>query len=487
VIALLAPFDKTGVVDFARGLIGLGFDIVSTSGTLKHLTEAGVPARSVSDLTGFPEILDGRVKTLHPAVHGGLLARRDRPEHMEELGRQGIAPIDLVCVNLYPFRETVANPEVTMDEALENIDIGGPTMLRAAAKNFPAVLVLVDPADYGEALEHLRTDSVPLDYRQRLAEKAFQHVASYDTAIAQYLRSKEQGTRNKDGFPQQLTIALEKSLDLRYGENPHQRGSLYREAGGGIVDAERLHGLELSYLNVFDADAAWRAATEFDEPTIVVVKHATPCGIASHTDIAVAYQRAFDSDPISPFGGIIAANREVTWDMTEAMKGKRYDVIVAPDFEDRALDRLRKRRDLRILRLRDTRSGGLQVFTVSALEYRSVAGGMLVQEMDERRASELDLRVMTKRAPTATELDDLRFAWTCVKHVKSNAIVIARERATVGIGAGQPNRLWPTQQAIERAGERAQGAVAASDAFFPFARDDAVEIACRRRARRGGG
>jgi phosphoribosylaminoimidazolecarboxamide formyltransferase/IMP cyclohydrolase len=483
-IALIAPYDKSGVADFARVLVEMGFDIVSTSGTLKHLSQAGVEARSVSELTGFPEILDGRVKTLHPAVHGGLLARRDKPEHMSEIGRQGIAPIDLVCVNLYPFRETVAKPGVTMEEALENIDIGGPAMLRAAAKNYPSVLVLVDPGDYGEALQHLRSESVPLDYRKRLAEKAFQHVASYDTAIAQYLRSQEQGESSQRQFPQQLTIALEKMADLRYGENPHQSGALYREdqpraaalesAGlhaSGIIDVERLHGLELSYLNVFDADAAWRAATEFHDPTVVIVKHATPCGIASHEDIAVAYQRAFDCDPVSPFGGIIAANRAVTWGMTEAMKGMRYDVIVAPGYEERALERLKKRRDLRIL--------STQHSALSILEYRSVGGGILVQESDSRLASELELRVMTKRAPTAIELDDLRFAWTCVKHVKSNAIVIARESATVGIGAGQPNRLWPTQQAIERAGERAKGAVAASDAFFPFARDDAVEIACR--------
>jgi len=499
-IALIAPYDKTGVAEFARGLVGLRFEIVSTSGTAKHLAAAGVAVRSVSELTGFPEILDGRVKTLHPAVHGGLLARRDKPEHMEELAREGIAAIDVVCVNLYPFRETVAKPDVTMDDALENIDIGGPAMIRAAAKNYPSVLVLVDPADYGEALERLRSEDMPVEYRQGLAEKAFQHVANYDTAIAGYLRDRGQGTSNREGagFPQQLTVGLEKVADLRYGENPHQRGALYREdrpgaaalesaglrsgAGlhsGGIVGAEQLHGLDMSYLNYFDADAAWRAAMEFDEPTIVIVKHATPCGIASRDDIAVAYQRAFDSDPVSSFGGIIASNREVTWEMTEAMKGMRFDVMAAAAYESRALERLRKRRDLRILRSNQQSVISNQASTPPMIEYRSVVGGMLVQQSDSRRASELDLKVMTKRAPTAAELADLRFAWTCVKHVKSNAIVIARDRATVGIGAGQPNRLWPTQQALERAGERAKGAVAASDAFFPFARDDAVEIACR--------
>ena len=495
-IALIAPYDKAGAADFARSLVALGFEIISTSGTLKHLTEAGVPARSVSELTGFPEILDGRVKTLHPAIHAGLLARRDKPDHLDELARRGLSKIDLVAVNLYPFRETVSKAEVTLDDALENIDIGGPTMLRAAAKNFPGVLVLVDPADYDEAIERLRKENAPLDYRRSLAEKAFQHVANYDTAIAQYLRSLRVGADlpvQSADFPQQLTIGFEKAADLRYGENPHQRGVVYRLAAPGeargLLAAEKLHGPEMSYLNYLDADAAWRTAAEFDDPTIVIVKHATPCGIASHEDIAVAYERAYASDEISPFGGIIAANREVTWDMTEAMKGKRYDIIIASDYEDTALERLKKRRDLRILqipaesaRIRTDRASALSadaLQSANAPEYRSIAGGMLAQTSDIRRASELELRVMTKRAPTAGELDDLRFAWTALKHVKSNAIVVAKDRATVGIGCGQPNRLWATQHALEHASERAKGAVLASDAFFPFARGDAVEDACK--------
>jgi phosphoribosylaminoimidazolecarboxamide formyltransferase/IMP cyclohydrolase len=478
-IALIAPYDKTGAADLARGLIDLGFEIISTSGTLKHLTEAGVPARSVSDLTGFPEILDGRVKTLHPAVHAGLLARRDKPEHMEELARQGLSGIDVVAVNLYPFRETISKPDVTLEDALENIDIGGPTMLRAAAKNFPSVLVLVDPADYPEALDRLRSEGMPLDYRRKLAGKAFQHVASYDTAIAQYLRSQESGARSEQTFPAQLTIGLAKAAGLRYGENPHQRAAVYRddEPGPptGLLAAELLHGLDMSYLNYLDADAAWRAATEFDDPTVVIVKHATPCGVASHDDIAVAYERAYAGDEISPFGGIIAANREVTWDMTEAMKGKRYDIIVAPAYDDSALERLKKRRDLRILRIQEEGRGKEE----EGVEYRSMGGGMLIQTPDSRRASDLELKVMTRRAPTAGELADLRFAWTALKHAKSNAIVVAKDRATVGIGCGQPNRLWATQHALEHAGERTKGAVLASDAFFPFARGDAVEDACK--------
>jgi phosphoribosylaminoimidazolecarboxamide formyltransferase/IMP cyclohydrolase len=465
----------------------------------------------VSDLTGFPEILDGRVKTLHPALHAGLLARRDKDAHMRELTRQDLQAIDVVAVNLYPFRETVARPDAGEEEALENIDIGGPAMLRAAAKNYPFVLVLVDPADYPDGLACLKAELDTLSrgngerggtgggpsaasggaeaFRRRLGEKAFQHVASYDTAIAQYLRSQEPRTRSQELFPAQLTIALAKAADLRYGENPHQQAAVYRNdmpgPPTGLLAAELLHGLEMSYLNYLDADAARRAAMEFDDPAVVIVKHATPCGVASHEDIAIAYERAYAGDEISPFGGIIAANRAVTWDMTEAMKGKRYDIIVAPAYEDSALERLKKRRDLRILRLEEsgarsqelgTRSRGLPA---SAVEYRTIAGGMLAQTPDATRASDLELRVVTKRAPTATELDDLRFAWTALKHVKSNAIVVARDRATVGIGCGQPNRLWATQHALEHAGERARGAVLASDAFFPFARGDAVEDACK--------
>ena len=479
-IAILAPYDKTGLAELAFRLAELGYDIYSTSGTQRFLSEQeGLPVQSISSLTGFPEILDGRVKTLHPMVHGGILARRDKQEHMDELQRSQILPIDIICVNLYPFRETVAREGVTMEDALENIDIGGPTMIRAAAKNHPSVLVLVDPADYEEAIDRLR-DSVgrdpgpdDLEYRRTLAARAFQHVASYDTAIASYLRAGE------PMFPAELTAGLQRQAVLRYGENPHLQAAVYRSdnpgAPTGLLGAEQLHGMEMSYLNYFDTDAAWRAAIEFDEPSVVIVKHATPCGIASNTDIAIAYQRAYESDEISPFGGIIAANRSVTWDMTEAMKGKRYDIIVAPDYEETALERLRKRRDLRILRSegegRRKKEGGLG--------YRSILGGMLVQTPDTLRASDLEIRVGTKRAPTSGELEDLRFAWTCVKYAKSNAVIIAKDRATVGIGCGQPNRLWATQHALEHAGDRAKGAVAASDAFFPFAKGDAVEDACK--------
>ena len=468
-IAILAPYDKAGLEDLALNLAEIGFEIYSTSGTQKYLIEkTGLAIESISSLTGFAEILDGRVKTLHPAVHGGILARRDKPEHMAEIERSGIRAIDLVCVNLYPFRETIARPNVTEEMALENIDIGGPTMLRAAAKNYPWVLSVVDPDDYDAVIEALKLDLVPAEQRKALAAKAFQHVASYDTMIAGYLRDST--------FPQELTAGLEKVANTRYGENPHQEAAVYSDPTPGrvpgLVDAELLHGLEMSYLNYLDADGALRCVLDFEAPTVVIVKHATPCGIASADTVALAYERAYASDEISPFGGIIAVNREVTWDMTEAMKGKRYDIIVAPSYEATALERLRKRRDLRILRLPESARPG-------SLEYRSILGGTLVQTPDTMRGEDVGLKVVTKRAPTADEIAQLRFAWTCVKHVKSNGVVIAQDFATVGIGAGQPNRLWATQHAIEHAGDRARGGVAASDAFFPFAKGDAVEDACK--------
>ncbi len=488
-IAFVSVHDKAGVQELARSLAELGFDIYSTGGTQKALAEGGLSVQSVSSLTGFPEILGGRVKSIHPILYGGVLARRDVPEHMDDLRRSEIPPIDLVCVNLYPFVETVASG-AGHDECLEQIDIGGPAIIRAAAKNYPFVLVLIDPADYSETLDHLRSGkgdpgNVPLEFRRRLAEKAFQHSAHYDTAIAQYLRGEE-------AFPERMTLAFDKALDLRYGENPHQRAALYREervgvAGGpstmlgeGIVGAEKLHGLDLSYINVMDADAAWQAVMEFDDPAVVIVKHANPCGIASHEEVAEAYRRAFDSDPVSPFGGVIAVNRPVTESMVAAMKGMRYDVILAPDYEAAALERLQKRRELRILRV-DARPSGRMPEEDAAvgLDYRRVSGGLLVQEADRRPDERLELRVVTKRAPTAGELADLRFAWKAVKHVKSNAIVVAKDAATVGIGGGQQNRKTPVELALRLAGEGAKGAVLASDAFFPFARDDAVEMACR--------
>ena len=458
--ALISVYDKTGVVEFARGLRGLGIDLVSTGGTHQALTEAGLPVQQVSELTGSPEILEGRVKTLHPAVHGGILARRDRAAHVAELARHQIEHIDLVVGNLYPFEATVSQARVSLDEALENIDIGGPTMLRAAAKNYPFVVVLVDPVDYQWVVERLSHEGLSPEERRRLAAKAFQHVALYDTLIARWLRDSDSTS------PQELTLGLRKVADLRYGENPHQRGALYADtpSAGGVVGATQHHGTELSFINILDADAAWRAATDFPKPTVSVVKHATPCGLASHPDQAEAYRRALAGDPVSAYGGIVGFNRRVSVETAEAMRGVLYDVIVAPGYEPEALAVLRKRRNTRILEVPDA-SGptGLE-----PLDVRTVSGGVLVQGLDQLEEEPASWKAATGRAPTEVELRDLAFAWKAVKHVKSNAIVLVKDLALVGMGAGQPNRVTSVHLALRAAGEEAPGSVMASDAFFPF-------------------
>jgi len=470
-IALISVSDKAGVKEFALALAELEFDIYSTGGTQQHLAETGLPVQSISALTGFPEILDGRVKTLHPLVHGGILARRDLPAHMDELAESHIPPIDLVCVNLYPFVETVSRGQVSLEDALENIDIGGPALIRAAAKNFPHVLVVVDPADYEEIIDLLRAGDVPLGERRRLAEKAFQHVAAYDTAVAQYLRGD-------DLFPDRLTIALAKLSDLRYGENPYQRAALYREERVGqpemgIVDARQLHGKAMSLNNILDADAAWAAVNDFAEPAVVIVKHTNPCGLACHQNIAEAYRRALASDPVSAFGGIVACNRELIGEVAQEMSQTFYEIVIAPAYREEALATLEKKRDLRVLQMPEALADGGR-----ALDYRRVSGGILIQEADSYPDDDIELRVVTKRAPTSEELVDLRFAWKAVKHVKSNAIVIAKDKAMLGMGAGQPNRVTSVYLALRAAEERARDAVLASDAFFPFA--DNVELAAEK-------
>jgi phosphoribosylaminoimidazolecarboxamide formyltransferase/IMP cyclohydrolase len=464
---IISVHDKAGLADFARGLAALGVELYSTGGTHKALADAGVPVKSISELTGFPEILDGRVKTLHPVVHAGILARRDLPEHRAELERQGIAPIDLIVVNLYPFVQTVTKPGVTLEDALENIDIGGPTMLRAAAKNYPSVIVVVDPADYAPLLDMLAAGQVPQPERRRLARKAFQHVASYDTAISQYLKDPQ------DILPDSFTIALSKLFDTRYGENPHQRAAFYAEESvtnpnpGGIRSAEQLHGKELSYNNVMDADAAWNAACDFPGPTVVVVKHTNPCGLASHDDLAEAYRRAFAGDPVSAFGGIVAVNRRFTLAVAQEIGKTFYEIIIAPDYEDEALALLRKKRDLRILRATSP--------SLAGLDYRRVGGGLLVQERDDIPDAQIEPKAVTKRKPTDAEMRDLLFANRAVKHIKSNAIVFVKDSALVGMGAGQPNRVTSVMLAARAAGDKAKGAVMASDAFFPF--PDGIETA----------
>jgi len=471
--AIISVSDKAGVTDFARGLSDLGFELFSTGGTKKAIAEAGVPVKSISDITGFPEILDGRVKTLHPMVHGGLLARRDIPAHMAELTKNKIEPIDLVAVNLYPFVQTVAREGVTLEEALENIDIGGPTMIRAAAKNFPSVIVVVDPADYPAVLEKLGRGALPQEERRKLAQKAFQHVAAYDTAIAQYLRQGE------EGFPDEVTIAMKKRYGLRYGENPHQMAAFYAEqtVGGshdtGITWAEQLGGKELSYNNILDADAAWGTVIDFAAPTVAVIKHTNPCGLASHDNLAEAYRRAFSGDPVAAFGGIVAVNRAVDLATAEEIKPTFYEIVIAPEYEAKALEVLKRKKDLRILKAALPPSYG--VSHEGYLDIRRVRGGFLVQSSDSLAEDSVTLKTVTKRAPTEAEVKDMLFAWRAVKHIKSNAIVLTKDKTLIGMGAGQPSRIVSAQIAREKAGEKTKGSVLASDAMFPF--PDVVEEA----------
>ncbi len=471
--AIISVSDKIGVTDFARGLTKLGFEVFSTGGTKKALSEAKVPVKSVSEITGFPEILDGRVKTLHPMVHGGLLARRNLPSHMAELAKNKIEPIDLVAVNLYPFVQTVSKEGVTLDDALENIDIGGPTMIRAAAKNFPGVIVVVDPADYKPVLEALGKGELGLAERQRLAQKAFQHVAVYDTAISQYLRP------DTEGFPDEMTVAMKKRYGLRYGENPHQMAAFYAEQAvgtgrdTGITWAKQLGGKELSFNNILDADAAWGVVTDFAAPTVAVIKHTNPCGLASHDNIAEAYRRALSGDPVAAFGGIVAVNRAVDLPTVEEISKTFYEIIIAPEYQAKALQVLQRKKDLRILAADLPPTYG--VSHQGYLDFRRVKGGFLVQSSDSLAEDAVTLRTVTKRAPTAEEKRDLLFAWRAVKHIKSNAIVLARDKTLVGMGAGQPSRIVSAQIAKEKAGDKTKGSVLASDAMFPFS--DVVEAA----------
>ncbi len=463
--AILSVFDKSGIAAFAAGLNELGVEMFSTGNTKAAIAAAGVPVHGISDLTGFPEILDGRVKTLHPAVHGGLLARRDLPEHMRELEANGLGTIELVADNLYPFARTVAGG-ADLTTALENIDIGGPTMIRAAAKNFPDVIVVIDPADYAPVLAALRGGGVSLEQRRQLAQKAFQHVALYDTAIAEYLR--EPGEK----FPADLTLAYHKRYNLRYGENPHQQAAFYAEQSiaspepGGIAGARQLHGKELSFNNILDADAAWAVVRTFSNQTVAIVKHTNPCGLAEHEDQSEAYRRAFAGDEVSAFGGIVAVNRPLGREMAEAMRPVFYEIVIAPSYTDEALALLRKKRDLRILEVGGSESG--DDAGGATVDYRRVSGGLLLQTVDAYPDEQLAFTPQSERTPTPAELDDLRFAWRACQYVKSNAIVLVKDRALVGMGAGQPNRVVSVHLAVRAAGERARGAVLASDAFFPF-------------------
>lgn len=467
--ALISVSDKTGILDFARELDALGVEIISTGGTKALLQKNGVSVTGIEAVTGFPEILDGRVKTLHPRIHSGLLAIRDKKEHQEQLKEHQIEPIDLVVVNLYPFAQTIDKPDVTFEEAIENIDIGGPSMLRAAAKNHAYLTVVVDQADYATVLEQIKTDgAVDEETRRKLAAKVFRHTAAYDSLIAQYLT--EQIT---DQYPEKLTVTFEKVQTLRYGENPQQKAAYYRlpfEAAGTLAEAEQLHGKELSYNNLNDADAALQLVREFTEPAVVAVKHTNPCGVGLGNTITEAYERAYRADPISIFGGIVAANRPIDEQMAQQMHRIFLEMIIAPDFTPAALQILQQKKNIRLLRVKN-----LNVQTQRLATYRSIAGGLLVQEQDVLPLDENQLQVVTDRAPTPEEQEELLFAWKVVKHVKSNAIVLTKDKMTLGVGAGQMNRVGAAKIALEQAGEKARGAVLASDAFFPM--PDTVQAA----------
>lgn len=463
--ALLSVSDKIGIESFGQELARRGVEIFSTGGTLKTLQKAGVSTRSISALTDFPEILDGRVKTLHPAVHGGILHRRDRPEHVEQLAEHGISPIDLVVVNLYPFRQTIERPDITLDEALEQIDIGGPTMVRAAAKNFLHVLIVVDPSDYTRMLAALDAGAIDLPFRQALAAKAFAHTAAYDSAIAAHLTAEQ--------FPATLPLAFDKAQDLRYGENPHQSAAFYRQdrsIAGTIAGARQLQGKELSYNNLLDADAALQIIQSFDAPTITILKHTNPCGLASDNDLVAAHAAARSGDPVSAFGGIVGINRRVDRRLAEAMKRYFYEVIVAPGFDDDALAIFADKPNLRLLEVTLDRPRG------TVWEYRRVSGGLLVQAADDVTADDAaGWRIVSERQPSDEQLAALRFAWSACAFVKSNAIVLVQDQTLVGMGAGQPSRVDSVQIAVRKAGERAAGSVLGSDAFFP--KPDGVETA----------
>ncbi|HEX6542380.1 MAG TPA: bifunctional phosphoribosylaminoimidazolecarboxamide formyltransferase/inosine monophosphate cyclohydrolase [Ktedonobacterales bacterium] len=509
--AIVSVADKTGIVPFAQGLSALNVEIFSTGGTARALDEAGVPVRSISEITNFPEILEGRVKTLHPAVHGGILARRDREGHMAELEAHHITPIDLVVCNLYPFAETVAQPDVTLEAALEEIDIGGVTLLRAAAKNFPSVTVIVRPDDYEPVLEEIKTQGdTSAETRRKLAAIAFQHTALYDTAITEYLRH---GVAD-ELFPEQLTLGLRRLMRLKYGENPHQQAALYAwgstpaglderagtdedgdaapsaaESGAGhishgappsVAGARQLQGKELGFNNLLDLDAALNTVASFKAPTAVVVKHTNPCGLACGDSLVDSYRRAHAGDPVSAYGGILGFNREVDEATARELSQIFYEAIIAPGYSPEALEVLAAKKNLRLLAT-DAPIGPQFIKTDPhdpyQLDVRRVSGGLLIQSADMISDADIQRKVVSEREPTLDELTDLLFAWKAVQRVKSNAIVLAKKLMLVGVGAGQMNRVYSVHIAADRAGDRARGSVLASDAYFPF--PDSIELAAK--------
>ncbi|SDI40918.1 bifunctional phosphoribosylaminoimidazolecarboxamide formyltransferase/IMP cyclohydrolase [Alteribacillus bidgolensis] len=466
--ALISVSNKEGILPFAKQLEEQGVEVISTGGTSRVLKEGGVNVTGISEVTGFPEILDGRVKTLHPNIHSGLLAMREKEEHIAELEEQGIAPIDLVVVNLYPFKQTIEKPNTEFEEAIENIDIGGPSMLRAAAKNYKHVTVITDPEDYETVLTEWRTDGdVSTETKKRLAAKVFRHTASYDALIANYLTEQ-----SGELYPETYTVTYEKKQDLRYGENPHQKAAFYREPIGplsSVANAIQLHGKELSYNNINDAEAALSIVKEFGQPAAVAIKHMNPCGVGVGENIFEAYEKAFEADPVSIFGGIVALNREVDKDTAQKMKEIFLEIIIAPAFTQEALDILTEKKNLRLLTV------NLDEEPQKRSKITSVHGGALIQEEDREGFLDADVRVVTEREPTEQEWQDLKLAWKVVKHVKSNAILLTKDDMTIGVGAGQMNRVGAAKIAIEQAGDKASGSAMGSDAFFPM--KDTVEEA----------
>ena len=466
--ALISVSDKTGIVEFAQGLRALGWEVIATGGTMKLLRESGVETINISDVTGFPEICDGRVKTLHPKVHGGLLARRDDPSHRAALEQNGIEWIDMVCVNLYPFRQTIAREGVTIEEAIENIDIGGPSMLRSAAKNWADVTVICDPADYARVLAELKAEgNTARQTRLELSAKAYTHTAEYDAMIATYMRRQA-------GLNEKLFLEFDRVQSLRYGENPHQEAAFYREAEAApfsLATARQLHGKELSYNNIQDANAALQIVREFDEPFCVGLKHMNPCGAATGTDVLDAWTKAYEADKVSIFGGIVAVNRPLTRAAAEAMKPIFLEIIMAPKFEPEALEVLCTKKNLRLVEVDMTRD------EQPRRQYVSVTGGLLVQNLDTTTKTVEASMCVTKQQPTAAQLADLNFGWRIVKHVKSNAIVAVKNGCTLGVGAGQMNRIGSAEIALKQAAAAGatEGVVLASDGFFPF--DDCVTLA----------
>eukprot|EP01025_Chloroclados_australasicus_P038143 TRINITY_DN3909_c1_g1_i5.p1 TRINITY_DN3909_c1_g1~~TRINITY_DN3909_c1_g1_i5.p1 ORF type:complete len:613 (-),score=78.11 TRINITY_DN3909_c1_g1_i5:180-1775(-) len=484
--ALISVSDKTGIVELSTDLISQGYEILSTGGTASAISSADLPVTKVEDVTRFPEMLDGRVKTLHPKIHGGLLAIRDNAQHVSSMEEHGIAPIDIVIVNLYPFRQTVTkDPKSDFEMCVENIDIGGPAMIRAAAKNHKYVTVIVDPEDYGELVQQLKEESQnQLNFRKLMAWKAFQHCATYDTWVSEWFW----GQVGQDAAPPQLTVPLTLKAGLRYGENPHQQAAFYGDQSleecnqGGIANAIQHHGKEMSYNNYLDADAAYQCVCDFKEPACVIVKHTNPCGVAVRQDLLEAYRLAVQADPVSAFGGIVAFNRPIDEQLANEIRQYRsptdnetrmfYEIVVAPSFIEAGLETLKgKSKTLRILEAPQRSPSGRGL--------RQIGAGWLYQSADSLTPDDMEFKVVSQKSPTPEMMKDLKFAWLCVKHVKSNAITVAKDGRLLGMGSGQPNRVKSTQIAMEKAGEELQGAVLASDAFFPFSWGDAVEMACQ--------